>query len=173
MSENNTIVIGVRSEPANNAPSGKVYLWITGGLLYTKDDNGIVRGQQTPTFGQNYSLSIFDDYTLTTSGTSWDTYNGFQCPSDKAGKYLVFCNAVIRSSSTGNNVLMRLAKNSTTVGEYASFEVKDANANNRNPMTLIKEVTLASGDYLDLDFSTENTNVTLTVHEAALVLWRV
>ena len=68
---------------------------------------------------------------------------------------------------------MRLAKNSTTVGEYASFEVKDANANNRNPMTLIKEVTLASGDYLDLDFSTENTNVTLTVHEAALVLWRV
>jgi len=173
MAENSTIVIGVRSEPTGNAPTGTVYLWITAGMLYTKDDNGVVRSQQSPTFGQNYSLSIFDDYILTTSGASWDTYNGFQCPSDKVGKYLVFCNALIRSSSTGNNVLMRLAKNSSTVGEHLSLEVKDANANNRVPLFFIKEVTLASGDYLDLDFSTENTNVILTVREASLVLWRV
>ncbi len=173
MSENNTILIGERSEPSANAPSGKNYWWCSGGILYTKDDAGTVRSQQTPDFGKNYSLSIFEDYTLTTSGTSWDTYSGFKCPSDKVGKYLVFCNALVRSTSAGNNILMRLALNSSTVGEYLSFEAKDTNTNNRMPMTFIKEVTLASGDFLDLDFSTENTNVTLTVHEASLVLWRV
>lgn len=173
MAENNTILIGQRSEPSGNPPTGKIYFWSENGVIYTKDDLGVVRSQQIPTFGQNYSLSIFDNYTFTTSGTSWDTYTGFQCPSDKAGKYLVICEAIIRMNSASYNAKSRLALNGSTVGENVSVEMKDSNSNNRNPIVFIKEVTLSSGDYLDLDFATENSNSTLTVHEAALVLWRV
>ncbi len=41
MSENNTILIGVRSEPTGNAPAGKVYIWVEpSGTIWTKDDTG-------------------------------------------------------------------------------------------------------------------------------------
>lgn len=173
MAENNTILIGERSEPSGNAPSGKIYIWSNAGSFYTKDDNGTVRSQVLPDFGQNYSLSIFDDYTMTTSGTTWDTYSGFQCAANKVGKYLVFCHAIIRMSSTSYNAMARLSKNSSAVGSEIAVEMKDSSSNNRNPITFIREVTLAEDDYLDLDFATESSSGTLTVHEAALILWRV
>lgn len=173
MAENNTILIGARTEPANNAPTGKVYVWIENGLLYTKDDNGTIRSSIAADFGKDYDLSVYEDKIISTSGTTWDTYTSRLIPSGSAGSYLVFGHASIRSSSTSNNIGMRLARNGSVLGQEAAVEFKDSGSNVRVPMTLIRPVTLADGETLSLDFATENTGATVTIYSGSLTMWRV
>ena len=152
---------------------GKVKFYMKNKEPTWRDDTGAVNTLALPVFGKNVDLSIYEDYTKTTSGTAWSTYAGLQMPVGSDGTYIVFAPVISRMSSTGGDARIRVAKNSTTVGEYAAEEFKDTASNQRVPRTLIKKVVLVAGDYLDLDISTERSGDTITVYEGLLILWRI
>jgi len=157
----------------NTPNSGERLLYPKVDGWYDLDDNDIETKLTQPIFGRNIDLSVFENYTMTTSGTSWDTYAGLQIPIGKAGTYLVIANSIIRMSGASRDAWMRLSKNGTTVDLEMKEELKDPSSAQQVPRTLMKKVTLAEGDYLDLDFATEDTSVTLTIKEGSIILWRV
>jgi len=153
--------------------SGEVKLYMKNKAPAWRDDTGAVHTLQLPVFGNNVDLSIFEDYTMTTAGTTWDTYAGLQMPTGTAGTYLVFAHFHLRMSSASYDAWARLTKNGSMVGSQMTEELKDPSSNESMPRMLLRKIVLADGDYLDLDFATENTSGTLTVREGSIVLWRI
>ena len=138
-----------------------------------KGNDNIEHTLEMPVFGQNIELSVFDDVDMTASGQTWKTYVGLQVPTGKAGTYLVYGYAHLRMNTTSYDTRMRLSKNGTSIGEPLIEELKDSSSKESMPRMLMKKVTLAEGDYLDLDFATESTSGTVTVREGCIVLWRI
>jgi hypothetical protein len=85
MAENNTILIGVRTEPTSNPPSGKVYFWVDSGEIKTKDSSGTVR-----TFGAISDAVLKEDFDAKGDlivGTANDTITNLSVGNN--GDYLV------------------------------------------------------------------------------------
>ena len=155
--------------PAN----GKTKVYTKSGSPHWRTPDGTIHSLSIPVFGQNVDLSIFESYTMTTSGSSWSTYAGLQMPVNTSGTYLVLALCHARMNTVSYDAKMRLAKNGTTIGEPMVEELKDSSSAESMPRMLLKKVILADGDYLDLDFATENTSGTITVREGCIVLWRI
>ena len=167
------ITLNDRTTSPDTPDTGKVKLYMKDSGPHWRTDDGVEHALTEPLFGKNVDLSVFDDYTMTTSGQNWDTYVGFQMPANTSGTYLVFVYCNIRMNSTGSDAWMRLSLNGNTVGKEMKEELKDSSSNESMPRMMIKKVTLSDNDYIDLDFATESTYSTITVREAAVVLWRI
>ena len=168
-----SMIIFDDSTTVDTPSNGETTLFTKDGDPHWKRPDGSVHTMAPPVFGKNFDLSVFEDYTMTTSGQSWSTYAGLQVPVGKAGTYLVFGYAHIRMNTTSYDVRMRLAKNGLDIGEQLVEELKDSSTKESMPRMLMKKVALAEGDYLDLDFATESTSGTVTVREGSIVMWRV
>jgi len=166
-----TVTYDNRTSDPDAPDSGKVKVYIKDKVPHWKDDTGLVSTMTAPVFGTNFDLSIEEDYTMTTSGTTWSTYAGLTMPANKDGTYLVLAHCMTRMSTTGSDIRFRLAKNGTTLRKNASEEFKDSNNAEIVPRMLMRKVTLAEGDFLDMDFATEGG--TVTVKEASIYMWRV
>lgn len=153
--------------------AGKIRFWFKNNMPFWKGSDGILHTLASFIFGLGIELSIFEDYVMTTSGSTWNTYAGLQVPANKEGTYLVIAFSFLRMSTTSYDARMRIAKNGSDVGNYMSEELKDSNNSQKTPRIIIKKIELSEGDYLDLDFATENTNGTLTIKEGSLILWRI
>ena len=153
--------------------TGKVKFYMKDKTPHWRDDEGNVHTLEGNIFGQNIDLSVYESYTMTTSGQTWDTYCGLQMPQGSDGTYLVFGFFHLRMNSTGYDSWARLAKNGTEIEQPMKEELKDSSSNESMPRMLLKKVDLVAGDYLDLDFATESTNATLTIREGIIVLWRI
>jgi len=143
------------------------------GVPTWKDTQGNEFQLDNPIFGRNVDLSVFDEYQMTTSGTNWDTYTGFQMPANKDGTYIIFAWSGTRMNTTTRGARMRVAKNGVTIKEHMNEEYKDTNSARMQPRTLIKKVDLVEGDFVDLDFATDVTDAIITVKEACILLWRI
>ncbi len=161
---------GVKPEKPN---AGERSLYPKADGWYELDDQNIETALTQPIFGRNNELSLSENYTMSTSGTTWDTYAGLQIPTGKGGKYLVFASFYCRMNNTGRDAYARVSINGSTEGLEMKEELKDSSAVEQVPRVLMKIVSVSDGDYIDLDFATEDSSSTITVKEAIIALWRV
>ncbi len=153
--------------------SGKVRFWFKDNIPFWKGADGIVRTLMNKVFGDHIELSVHENYTGTTSGNSWSTYAGMQFPNDVSGTFIVFVEAICRMNTTGGDAKMRLSLDSSTVGSEWTEEFKDSSSDQRITRMFLKKVDISGGEYLDLDFATERSGDTMTIYEAAIVMWRI
>jgi len=162
-----------RAEDAETPASGKVRFWFKDNIPFWRGSDGIIRTLVNKVFGDHVNLSFFEDYTGSTSGSSWTTYSGIQFPNDVSGTFIVLCFAVCRMNTTGGDARIRLALDGNTVGRYMSEEFKDSSSSEKVPRVLLKKIDINGGEYLDLDFATERSGDTITIYESAVILWRI
>jgi hypothetical protein len=174
MAENNTILIGQRGEPVNNAPAGRVYLWSENGNIFTKDENGNVKSQLPSPFGEDFQESR-NSTTVSNASSFYTVHNQITLTDlTPTSKYRIGGTFTWGMSTGTRNIEIIITVNGIE-DKRLEMEVKDTGAEIRNlNSTFLYAIVSPSGELdIKIEFKPENSNDLATMYDSHLEVWRV